>query len=167
MAAKEAILKALVDGIITELMIKTTGEQVYLDENTTLSSKIAEMVTAINLRAKSTDVTAQINALKQEILGDLPAEAYDTFTEMAAYIEEHQEAADALQAAIGDKADKTTVEAIQTTINGLGALAKKSTVSESDLDSALKEKVNAKSKVYVAGSQPSGLTANDLWIQTL
>ena len=191
---KNAIIKAMVDGVVTELMVKTMGGNVYLDETTTLSSKIAEMVVAINERAKSTDVTSQIAALKQEILGDTPVEAYDTFTELAAYIESHQEAADALTAAIGNKADASVVTALQETINGLGALATKSTVAESDLDTTLANKINsasaanhshdnktvldgitsdkvvdwdAKSKVYVSASQPQNLTANDIWIQTL
>ncbi len=140
--SKKAILKALIDGIITELMIKTTGEQVYLTDNTTLSAKIAEMVSAINLRAKTEDVNAQILALKQELLGDLPVEAYNTFTELAKYIEEHQDACNALTSAIGNKADKSVVESIQQTLSALGALANKSAVSESDLDSSLKEKIN-------------------------
>ena len=191
---KNAIIKALVDGVVTELMIKTVGGNVYLDENTTLSSKIAEMVVAINERAKSTDVTSQINALKNELLGDTPVEAYNTFTELAAYIETHQEAADALTAAIGNKADSSVVESLRTTIEGLGALATKSKVSESDLDTALAAKVNAasegnhshsnktvldgitsdkvtawdgKSKVFISGSQPESLTSNDIWIQTI
>lgn len=191
---KNAIIKALVDGVVTELMIKTVGGNVYLDENTTLSSKIAEMVVAINERAKSTDVTSQINALKGELLGDTPVEAYNTFTELAAYIETHQEAADALTAAIGNKADSSVVESLRTTIEGLGALATKSKVSESDLDTELAAKVNAasegnhshsnktvldgitsdkvtawdgKSKVFISGSQPESLTSNDIWIQTI
>lgn len=248
MAAKNVILKAKIDGIITEIMVKTVGEMVYLDDNTTLSSKIAEMILAINEREKTTDVEAKIAALKQEMLGDTPIEAYNTFTELAQYIEEHEEAADALTEAIGTKADASTVTEIQNTLAGLGALATKSQVSEADLDTALKEKVNAaaegnhahenktvldgitatkvadwddavvkehehsnkdvldgitagkivdwddavakehehdnkdvidaisaekvaawdgKANVYVSASEPSGLTANDLWIQTL
>lgn len=142
-SAKNATLKALLDSVIVELMIKTTGDQVYLDENTTVAAKIAEIVTAINARAKTTEVESMISELKQEMLGDTPVEAYNTFTELAAYISEHQEAADALTAAIGNKADKSTVTAIQETLNGLGSLATKSTVSESDLDAALKEKLNS------------------------
>ena len=176
---RNATLKALIDAAITELMIKTSGEQIYLDDNTTLSSKMAEMVTAINLRDKKTDVdakiktvtdslnstseslgnaistlrsekadktevTERITALKQEIMGDLPVEAYDTFTELAAYIEEHQEAADALTAAVGNKADKTVVNDILTVINGLGALANKDKVAKDDLDASLKTELDAK-----------------------
>ena len=194
--AKKAILRAYINSILTDLMVKTTGEQVYLDESTTVAAKLSEMVTAINLRAKSADVTTQINraidALRQEMLGDTPVEAYNTFTELATYITEHQNVADALTAAVGEKAAKADLEALQTVVNALGALARKNTVSESDLDAALKEKVNAasegnhshnnkavldgitadkvsawdaKAKVYAAASQPSELTQNDLWIQ--
>ena len=143
---KNAVIKALVNDVLTDLMIKTTGEQVYLDETTTVSAKVAEMVLAINERAKTSDVTTAIDELRQELLGDVPVEAYNTFTELAAYIEEHQEAADALTEAIGNKADKSAVETIQTTIATLGSLATKSAVSEDDLDAALKEKVNAASE---------------------
>ena len=60
--AKNAILKALVEGVVTELMVKSNVTNVYLDDGTTtLASKLAEMVTAINERAKSADVTTEIN----------------------------------------------------------------------------------------------------------
>lgn len=144
--SKNATIKALVNDVLTDLMIKTTGEQVYLDETTTASAKIAEMVLAINERAKTSDVTTAIDELRQEMLGDVPVEAYNTFTELATYIATHQEAADALTEAIGNKADKSTVDTIQATIDTLGSLATKSTVSEADLDTALKEKVNAASE---------------------
>lgn len=193
---KNGTLKALIDGIVTEIMVKTTGEQVYLNETTTLSSKIAEMIVAINERAKSADVTteieAEINALRQEILGDTPVEAYNTFTELAAYIAEHKEVSDALTAAIGNKADSSVVESIQATIAALGTLANKSVVSETDLDDALKNKVNtaaegnhshankdvldaitsndvanwnSKANIYVGNTQPENLKAGDLFIQ--
>lgn len=147
--SKNAILKALIDGNITELMIKSTGENIYLSDGTSISSKIASMITDISDRATKSEVTSQISALKNEILGNLPDDAYDTFTELAEYIKEHKEVSDALTSAIANKADKTTVEALQTTINGLGTLATKSSVSESDLDSTLKTKIdNASSATH-------------------
>lgn len=45
---KKATLKAIVDGQVSELAPKTTGDQIYLDEDTKLSPKIAEIVTKIN-----------------------------------------------------------------------------------------------------------------------
>lgn len=186
--AKNAILRALVEGAVADLMVKTNVDNVYVDDTTTLAAKLAELITSLNGKA----TTAQLTALKQELLGDVPVEAYNTFTELAAYIESHEEAADALTAAIGSKADATTVANIQATIAGLGTLAKLNEVSESNLSSALLAKVNAasegnhshsnktvldgitadtvtawnnKANFYVAASQPSDLSANDLWIQ--
>lgn len=273
--SKNATFKAIIDAVVTELMFKTTGDQVYLNETTTVSAKIAEMIAAINLRAKtedvnglieeltaeiekkagSDDVTAEIDALRkthtddtatfnakfdellvemsnmidalrQEILGDVPVEAYDTFTELAAYIEEHQEVSDALTAAIGTKADKSVVDEHTTKIgelennvagnrsdideltetvkshatlisskvdeSTLGSLATKDTISETDLDAELKEKVNAasdgnhshenkttldgitsdratswdgKATLHISVEQPEDISNSDIWFR--
>ena len=125
--SKKATLKALVNGVIEELMVKTNIEQVYLDDNNTLASKLADMIVAINLRAKKEDVTAQIDALRQEMLGDVPVEAYDTFTELAAYIEQHEDVSEALTAAIGQKADKSVVDELTSVVD---TKADKSVVDE-------------------------------------
>lgn len=143
MAAKNAILKAKIEGVINELMVKTDAANVYVDENTTLAAKLTSIIADIATKASTTEltnglaakantshthaqsdvtgltdalaklassesVTAAIDALRQEMLGDTPVEAYNTFTELAAYIAEHQEVSDALSAAIGTKADKAT-----------------------------------------------------------
>lgn len=194
--AEKAILKAIINGVLTELLVKTSAEQVYLNETTNLASKLTEMVSAINERAKTTDmntaISNAIDELRTELLGTDVKEAYDTFTELAAYIAEHEDIAEALTAAIGNKADASTVKALQNVIDALGSLANKNAVSESDLDSALKEKVNAaaqgnhshsnkavldgitathvaawdgKENVYKSATQPTGMTSNDLWIQ--
>ncbi len=148
---QNAIIKALVEGVITELMVKSQVDNIYLtDGTTTLASKLSEMITAINARAKTTDMETAIadavSALRTELMGEGVPEAYDTFVEFANYISEHQKVSDALTAAIGNKADKSTVTALQNTINALGALAQKNKVSEDDLDDSLKEKVNAASE---------------------
>lgn len=148
MGKKNAILKALIESVVCKIMVKTNVENIYMpDDTTTLAAKLSEMVIAINDRAKTSDVQTAVNeaisTLRAELMGEGVPEAYDTFSELAAYIEEHQEAADALTAAIGNKLDKSIYETFLTT---LGSLAKKSTVSESDLDSALREKVNAASE---------------------
>ena len=149
--AQKAIIKAIVEGVITELMVKSQVDNIYMtDGTTTLASKLSEMITAINERAKTTDMNTAISnavsALRTELMGEGVPEAYDTFVEFANYISEHKEVSDALTAAVGNKADKSTVTALQNTVDALGALAKKSKVSESDLDSALAAKVNAASE---------------------
>ena len=197
-AAEKAILKAIISGTLTELLIKTSAEQVFLDETTTLAAKLTEIIAAINERAKTTDVNTAMATMKeeilQELLGDMPVETLNTFTELAKAYTEHEEFAETLQAAIGDKADKDTVEALDAAIKELGALASKDTISESDLDAALKEKINAasqgnhshsnktvldgigaenvaawdsKAKIYKTPTQPAGMTDHDLWIQLI
>ena len=189
--AKKAIVRALLDGALTDLMIKTTGEQVYLDDSTTLSAKLAELITSLNEKAKKTDVTTEITTAINNLIAGAP-DTYDTLKEITDYIASHEDVADGLNSAIGNKLDKSTFEAFKGAVSALGALAGKSTVSETDLDAALKEKVNAaaegnhthgnkaaldgitsekvtawdgKSKVYYAATQLAELTANDLWVQ--
>lgn len=141
--AKNAILKAKIEGVITELMVKTDAANVYVDASTTLAAKLSSIIADIATKASTTQLTeglatkaaaehthaqsevtgltealallastesvnSAIDALRQEMLGDTPVEAYDTFTELAAYIAEHKEVSDALSAAVGNKADKAT-----------------------------------------------------------
>lgn len=225
--AKKAIIRALLDGVLTDLWPQTSGEQVMLDDTTTLSAKLAEFIVALNdkattaalneglagkantghgheqgdisglsaalaAKASTADLSAAIAALRTEVMGEGVPEAYDTFKELADYIEAHQEVSDALNAAIGAKADKTAVEALQAVVDALGDLASKNQVSEADLDAALLAKItaattgshthsnksvldgitadkvnawDAKSRVHVGTTQPSDLAAGDLWFQ--
>ena len=190
--AKKAIIKAMVEGVLVNLLVQTNAENVMVDETTTLTAKLAEMMADIAALPTQSMITASIAALRTELMGDGVPEAYDTFKELADYIETHQEAADALTTAIGEKADKSSVEAIQATINSLGALASKSTVEESALSTALKEKLNAaasgdsahpnkevldgitaekvtawdaKSTVYVGTSAPANMADHDLFFK--
>ena len=157
LAAKDKVAKDDLDTALqTELDAKATTTDVDTKISTLQSSsdtKFSDTDKAINLRPTQTEVTEQIAALKQEIMGDLPVEAYNTFTEMAAYIEEHQEAADALTAAVGNKADKSVVDDILTVINGLGALAKKDKVAKDDLDASLQTELDAKATTTYVDEQ--------------
>ena len=173
---KKARLRALLEGVLTDLYPMTTG--VYFDDGTTLAAKLADLILEISNKASTEDVNTAlggkaaashqheldevaglsdalsakatnealenaISALRSELMGEGVPEAYDTFTELAAYIDAHEDVATALNSAIGAKADKSAVEAIQTIVDALGSLANKNSVSESDLDDALKTKVNA------------------------
>lgn len=193
MQLKKAIMMAMIEGVLTELMVKTDADNVYIDENTTVAAKLSEIIASLNLRAKSEDVTAEIQAAINALIGGAP-ETYDTLKELADYIATHEDVVDALNAAIGDKASKDTVTAIQNTINGLGALSKKDKVSEADLEKAVQDKLNAasqgnhshankavldgitgakvaewdgKSKVHVQATRPADLKNGDVWIQTV
>lgn len=75
----------------------------YINEHTIETHTIAD---TMNTKASKTETQQWIADLKQEILGDTPVEAFDTFAELATYISEHQEISDALSGAIGTKASK-------------------------------------------------------------
>lgn len=156
--AKKAILKAKLEGVITQLIVETNAENVLVDENTTLAEKLAEILTA-------SEVETKISTAISELINGAP-ETYDTLKEIADYISEHQEVVATLNAAIGDKVSTATFEAFQAT---LGTLATKSTISESDLDEALAAKVNTtwdnKATIYYSATEPTDLKEGDLWVQ--
>lgn len=299
---KNAILKAKIEGVISELMVKTDANNVYVDDSTTLAAKLTAIIADIATKASTTEltnglasksdvghahaqaditgltdalagkasttalteglagkanathshaqsditglsdalagkanaththaqseitgltsalallsskqeVTDAIDALRQELLGDTPVEAYNTFTELAAYIESHGEAAEALIAAVGNKADKATTlagygitdaytktqadskidEKISAATGGVKASdvqsalntyktnndarvkavedAKHTHTNKTVLDGIAASDItnwNGKGKVYYTSTEPSGLTAQDLWVQ--
>ena len=203
---RNAILRALIEGAIVDLMVKTKVDNVYVDDSTTLAAKLSQIITSLNAKATQTELTAGLSARPTtgemnaaiaaaiaDLVGGAPG-AYDTLKEIADYIAAHGDVADALTAAIGSKADASTVASLQATVNALGSLAKKSAVSESDLDGTLKEKVSAayagihahgnktvldgitaekvtawdgKGKFYAQSTRPENLTAGDLWAQII
>ena len=148
---RNATLKAIIDAAITELLVKTSGEQIYLDDNTTLSSKMAEMVTAINLRDKKTDVddkiktvTDSLNSTSETLSNDistLRSEKADK-TEVDEKINSTSESLSNdistlesnTNAKLETKADKAA----------LGDLATKNKVAKDDLDTALQTELDAK-----------------------
>lgn len=188
-AAQKAILTAKLSGVLKDLMVKTNAEQVYLDDTTTLAKKLSELITALNGKAASshkhkvadisdftTSVNSAINTAINKLVDGAP-ETYDTLKEIADYIEAHKDVTDALNQAVGNKADKTTVETLSGTVtaikevtDSLGALAKKSSVAEADLDAALKTKINSvadKSKIYYSATEPTALADGDMWVQLI
>lgn len=93
MNTKNTTLKALIDNVVTELMVKTTGEQIYLDGETLLADKIEEIIAALNERVKTTEMQAGLDALRTELqtyadagitnLVDGAPEAFNTLREIA------------------------------------------------------------------------------------
>ena len=195
--AKNAILKAKLEGVITELMVKTDAANVYVDGNTTLASKLTTiiadiatkastseltsglagkanashthaqsevtgLVDALALLASKTEVTNAIDALRQEMLGDTPVDAYNTFTELAAYIAEHKEAADALTAAVGNKADKAT------TLAGYGITNAYTKIEvDTKISDAISEATGGESAASVKTALDNYKTSNDSRVSAL
>ena len=119
---KDAILKTKIQQEVTDLMVKTRATNIILgsggdEDEKLLIDKIQEIVTALNTKAKSTDVqtwiaTAVSNA-KDELIGGAPS-TYDTLKEIADYIEQHQDVVQAISQAIGQKVDKVEGKGLST-----------------------------------------------------
>lgn len=143
MATTKYILEKIkIEGVLKDLLTKTNGDNttvVYNGTEQTLTSALAAILASIAALPTDADITAAINGLRTELMGEGVPEAYDTFKELADYIETHQEAADALTAAVGNKANAADLTAA---VARIAALETKK-VAESDLDTALAEKVNA------------------------
>lgn len=56
MSIVNAILKAKIEGIICEVMAKTNAANVYVDDTTTLSTKLAEIITDVSTKASTTQL---------------------------------------------------------------------------------------------------------------
>ena len=105
---KYILEKIKLEGELKELLVKSDGENVavsYNGKDTTLAGALAEIFTSITSLPTDTGIDSKISAAIDELIGGAP-ETYDTLKEIADYIEEHQDAADALTAAIGNKVDK-------------------------------------------------------------
>lgn len=109
MANVKYILEGIrVEGAIRELLVKSNAENVkvhYDGEDTTLAAALAEIYVSLTELPNSEDVDSKISAAIDNLIGGAPS-TYDTFKEVADYIAEHKDVADALNAAIGNKVDK-------------------------------------------------------------
>ena len=100
--AKNAILRAKIEGIITDIMVKTTASQVFMDETTTLAAYVATLAAKADLEALQQTVAA-LGALAQK---DKVSEA---------------DLDEALAALIGSKAAQSDLDALAgrvTTVEG-------------------------------------------------
>lgn len=142
MSLKKAILKTQIEGQIVELMVKSHVDNIYLeDDQTTLASKLAEIIADLGTKVTTEDMNAAIKAVPNETkvqgmidtsvkkaVDDLISGApstYDTLKEIADYLETHQNEYTALVQTVAGKVDK---------VEGKG-------LSTEDFTTALKEKL--------------------------
>lgn len=117
---QKAIAKIKVEGMLKEIALKTTGEQVHLADGTTVEAAIASIITNIaNLPTDSTvdaKVKDSCDALYNKIMGLTDTdttinEAYDTLKEVAEWIDGHGDLATQFTNDISGL--KTAVQALQ------------------------------------------------------
>lgn len=58
---KKAIMQAKINEVLTDLMVKTTGDMVFLDDTTTLAAKLAEMIASLNGKVTATALANALN----------------------------------------------------------------------------------------------------------
>ena len=128
---KMVIFQDEVNGVLTDLMARSHVDNVIYEEGgqqKALSTKLAEIIAAVALKADSTTVTADIkaanDALYNKIMGITAEdgatvnEAYDTLKEVAEYLTAH---GDVVQGFTTDIAGlKTAVEALQSGMTMVG-----------------------------------------------
>ena len=110
MSVKNAIMKAIVEGTLVELMVKSNVENIFVDDNTTLAAKLSEIIENIN---DIGDVDAKISTAIDNLIGGAP-ETYNTLKEIADYIATHQDEYSALIQTIAGKVDKVEGKGLST-----------------------------------------------------
>lgn len=131
MSVKKTILKTLLEGQIVELMVKSQVDNIYLEDGqTTLASKLAEIVTDLGTKAstddlnialegviKDTEVQSMIDdSIKAAVDGliDGAPGTYDTLNEIAQYLATHQNEYTALVETVAGKVDKVEGKGLST-----------------------------------------------------
>lgn len=162
MATKNVALQTKINGVLTDIMVKTGADNVVVDSSTgeLLSARLAQIATdlanAVAGGITPTQVDAKISDAIDALIAGAPG-TYDTLKEIADYIASNETAMDALNAAIGNKVDK---------VSGKG-------LSTEDFTTALKTKLEGLSNythpnvghVRVGTAAPADLAEGELFIK--
>ncbi len=103
---KKAILKKQIEGIVYEVMLKTTADQVVIDEaGTTLATRLIEL--------GQLPTNAYVNEQIAALVGSAP-ETLDTLTELAAALGSDPNFATTIATQMGGKVDKVEGKGLST-----------------------------------------------------
>ena len=109
-AVKKAILQKKVEGVVTDLMVKTSAENVVVDAaGKTLSAALSEIITDMAGKATASDIDTRINAL----IGAAPT-ALDTLVEIADALNNDPDFAATMTSRLADKVDKVAGKGLST-----------------------------------------------------
>lgn len=117
--AKNAILRAKIEGVITDIMVKTTAGQVYVNDTTTLAAHLATLAASADLQAlqQTVDALGELSKKDKVSYADLEsalAALIDGKAEASALTEEINRAKAAEEAAAGAAAAaKSAADAAQ------------------------------------------------------
>ena len=114
-----ALIIAKVENQIIELLAKSSVTNVYLEDGTTtLASKLAEMMTAIDSKTTPDAVATQIQNAIDGLIDGAPG-TYDTLKEIADYLATHNDEYTALVEVVGSKASQVALDAVIERVVGL------------------------------------------------
>lgn len=117
MANTKYILSQIkLEGELHDLIAKSDAENVnvqYDGREMTLAAALAEIFTGISSIPTTENVDEKISSAINGLIDGAPG-TYDTLKEIADYIAAHEDAADALNAAIGNKVDKEEGKGLST-----------------------------------------------------
>ena len=109
-AVKKAILQKKVEGVVTDLMVKTSAENVVVDAaGKTLSAALSEIITDMAGKATASDIDTRINAL----IGAAPT-ALDTLVEIADALNNDPDFAATMTTQLAGKVDKVAGKGLST-----------------------------------------------------
>ena len=165
-AIKNAILKTKVDGTLYDVFVKTGADNVYVDGTTTLADKLTEIVTDLSGKATSDDVQTAVSTAVDNLIDGAP-DTYNTLKEIADYIASHEDVVTALNAAIGNKADKTAVDALQSKLDNMEAFNPDNKDILTDITADDITNWNGKAKITFAETQPDNMQNGDVWVQLI
>lgn len=118
---KFILSKIKIADALQDVIAKSTGDYVtvvYKDQTVTLATALAGILADVAALPAGTDIdtkiTTAVNSAKEDIMGAGVPETYDTLKEIADYIAAHEEVAEALNAAIGNKVDKVEGKGLST-----------------------------------------------------
>lgn len=180
-AVKKAILQKKVEGVVTDLMVKTSAENVVVDAaGKTLSAALSEIITDMAGKATASDIDTRINAL----IGAAPT-ALDTLVEIADALNNDPDFAATMTTQLAGKVDKVAGKGLSTEDFTADLKAKlegitgythpdshPATMITQDathrfVTDAEKAGWNAKGRVLSGATAPADLGDNDLFIQVV
>jgi hypothetical protein len=137
---RKATFRANINDVITDIMVKTSSDNVVINKQGDLLSDYLVNVVL------SDDMDNALRELKSDILDGAP-EAYDTLKEIADYINSHGDDASQIIAILSTKADKSEVDVIADSLQQLSQSLSRVPI------------------IYYSKTQPANLKVGDMWVQ--
>lgn len=157
---KQILSKIVIEGVVTDLITKSDGENVTVNINGTnklLSAALADIIASVSALPTTNEVTEQVNTAISNLVSGAP-ETADTLKELADLIDENKDAMDLLNSAIGGKVDKEKGKGLSANdfTDELKAVLEALPAITSDDVAAW----NAKASVTVATQEANGLMSS-------